>query len=172
MTIAAVKYEHAILLLGATNAKTHSLPVCCRGACHRSCRPGIPIRTYLFGLNRLRVDTARVRTRHLSTGRWPLAISIRHPFLMSATCPTRPTVGPRLAGWDDRDGPLPRPLRSRSARTRESEPPRAGGSLGARYRFPGPRRGGVRASPQPPRRPGADQPVRGLCEGLLGRGRG
>jgi len=27
MTIAAVKYEHAILLLGATNAKTHSLPV-------------------------------------------------------------------------------------------------------------------------------------------------
>src|SRR2546428_8029252 len=30
----------------------------------------------------------------------------------------------------------------------------------------------VRESPQPPRSPGADQPVRGLCEGLRGRGRG
>src|SRR2546430_12661369 len=107
--------------------------------------------------------------KSLSKGRWPLAISIRRPLFMSATCPTRPALGPRPAGWDDRDGPLPRPLRSRSARARTAAPPRTGRGLGPRCRFRGPCRGGVRESPQPPRSPGTNRPIRGLCEGLRRR---
>src|SRR5437660_10477239 len=88
---------------------------------------------------------------------------------MSATCPTRPALGPRPAGWDDRDGPLPRPLRSRSARARTGEPPRTDRRLGPRCRLRGSCRGGVRESSQPPRSPRAYSPIRRLCKGLRRR---